>query len=273
MGSISRLIEGPFTSLSMNATGGLLPLPAQLTQGLTSQDMVRVIATRPAILTLEPGESLYFQGDPCRSIYVLLEGWAFSHQILEDGRRQILDFTLPGEIFGLPGAGILSHGVETLTPCVFSVLTRDRLQELMGDIPALAFRLVEVMAESKTRASEHLTGVGRRTASERVAHLLLELVTRLQDLSPMQNDTAWTLPLMLPHIADALGLTSETVCRVLSALRKKRILSLRGQRLEVIDERRLSAVAGISLETPVVDRTHATFSRTRILPEGLAVAS
>ena len=109
-------------------------LPSLLARGLTPQDMLRVNAARPTFLTLEPGESLYYQGDDCHNIYLLLDGWAFRHQILEDGRRQILDFALPGVVFGLPGSGVMTHSLETLTNCTFSVFTRERLFDLMRDV-------------------------------------------------------------------------------------------------------------------------------------------
>lgn len=222
-------------------------LPSLLAKGLTPQDMLRVNAARPTFVTLEPGESLYYQGDDCTHIYLLLDGWAFRHQILEDGRRQVLDFTLPGVVFGLPGTGVMTHSLETLTACTFSVFTRERLFDLMRDVPALGFRLLEIMADAEARAFEHLTSVGRRTAKERVAHLLLELVTRANKTPAMPHDGSMTLPLMLPHIADALGLTSETVCRALSAMRKDKIATLRGQKLDILDLKRLAAAAGVDL--------------------------
>lgn len=222
-------------------------LPTLLAKGLTPQDMLRVNAARPTFVTLEPGESLYYQGDDCNHIYLLLDGWAFRHQILEDGRRQILDFALPGVVFGLPGTGIMTHSLETLTTCTFSVFTRERLFDLMRDVPTLGFRLLETMADAEARAFEHLTSVGRRTAKERVAHLLLELVTRAAKTPSMPRDGSMTLPLMLPHIADALGLTSETVCRALSSMRKDKIASLRGQKLDILDLKRLATAAGVDL--------------------------
>ena len=261
MNSVFRLIERPVDPVSAKPSGSLPSFPPALTYGLTPQDMALVNAARPNSLTLEPGESLYFQGDPCRNTYLLQEGWAFQHQILEDGRRQILDFALPGVVSGLPGSQVLSHSLEALTPCLFSVLAHDRLHELMRAVPIFGLRLLEAMADAQARAFEHLTSVGRRTASERVAHLLQELSTRLQDQSPSRHRQAWALPLMLPHIADALGLTSETVCRVLSAMRKQRILSLRGQWLEVIDERRLSVMAGIHLDVQISARPRPISTR------------
>lgn len=229
-------------------------LPSLLARGLTAKDMVRVNAARPTFVTLEPGESLYYQGDDCHNIYLLLDGWAFRHQILEDGRRQILDFALPGVVFGLPGTGVMSHSLETLTGCTFSVFSRERLFDLMRDVPTLGFRLIEIMADAESRAFEHLTSIGRRTAKERVAHLLLELVTRAAKTPAMPRDGSMTLPLMLPHIADALGLTSETVCRALSSMRKERIASLRGQKLDILDLKRLAAAAGVDLSMDLSDQ-------------------
>jgi CRP/FNR family transcriptional regulator len=230
-------------------------LPTLLVRGLTPQDMLRVNAARPNFCTLEAGESLYYQGDDCRNIYLLLDGWAFRHQILEDGRRQILDFAVPGVVFGLPGSGTMSHSLETLTSCTFSVFTRERLFDLMRDVPALGFRLLEIMADAEGRAFEHLTSVGRRTAKERVAHLLLELVMRAHGQTPVLRQGTMVLPLMLPHIADALGLTSETVCRALSSMRKERIVILRGQKLEILDLKRLAAAAGVDLSTELDQAT------------------
>jgi len=221
------------------------PLPSILSHGLSPHDTLRVNAARPSFRTLRPGESLYFQGDESRCIYLLLDGWSFRHQSLEDGRRQILDFALPGAVFGFPAASILTHGVEALTPCSFSVFTRDNLFDLLQRVPVLGLRFIDIMAAAEARAYEHLTSVGRRTARERVANLLMELLLRARRMEPAGSTARMTLPLMQPHIADALGLASETVCRTLAAMRKDGVLVLRAQKLEVLDIDRLSEEAGI----------------------------
>jgi len=209
---------------------------------------LRVNAARPSFRTLKVGETLYFQGDESRYIYLLLDGWAFRHQSLEDGRRQILDFALAGAVFGFPAPSVLTHGVEALTPCTFSVFTRDNLFDLLQRVPVLGLRFIEVLAGAEARAYEHLTSVGRRTARERVANLLMELLLRIRRVEPAGSTARMTLPLMQPHIADALGLASETVCRTLAAMRKDGVLVLRAQKLEVLDIGRLAAEAGIDLD-------------------------
>jgi CRP-like cAMP-binding protein len=209
---------------------------------------LRVNAARPSFRSLRVGETLYFQGDESRYSYLLLDGWAFRHQSLEDGRRQILDFALAGAVFGFPAAGILSHGVEALTPCTFSVFTRDNLSDLLQRVPVLGLRFIEIMAGAEARAYEHLTSVGRRSARERVANLLMELLLRARRANPADGTARMTLPLMQPHIADALGLASETVCRTLAAMRRDGVVVLRAQKLDVLDIDRLAEEAGINLD-------------------------
>jgi CRP-like cAMP-binding protein len=215
--------------------------------GLSVQDMLRVNVARPMFRSLRSGQSLYFQGDDAKYIYLLLDGWAFRHHGLEDGRRQILDFALSGAAFGFPATGVLTHSVEALTPCTFSVFTRDNLFDLLQRVPLLGLRFIEMMAGAEARAFERLTSVGRRSARERVANLLMELLLRARCVE--SGSTArMMVPLMQPHIADALGLASETVCRVLAAMRRDGVLVLRSQKLEVLDVERLAEEAGIDLD-------------------------
>lgn len=236
------------SSLVPASATGLPALPQALAKGLSAQDIQRINVVRPSFRTLTAGEPLYLQGDDCRHIYLLLEGWAFRHQGLEDGRRQILDFALPGSAFGLPGPNVMSHSLETLTPCTFSVFARDSLCSLMQQVPVLALRFVELLNGAQARAFEHLTSVGRRSARERVANLLLELIMRAQQEKESSDKRRLMVPLMQAHIADALGLATETVCRALTAMRKDDIVVLRAQKLEVLDIERLAQEAGVELD-------------------------
>jgi len=250
MSAIAFIAAAPAQVAPAPANSAMRPLPAILSNGLSPHDTLRVNAARPSFRTLGVGETLYFQGDESRYIYLLLDGWAFRHQSLEDGRRQILDFALPGAVFGFPATNILTHGVEALTPCTFSVFTRDNLFDLLQRVPVLGLRFIEIMAGAEARAYEHLTSVGRRSARERVANLLMEMLLRARRADPADGTARMTLPLMQPHIADALGLASETVCRTLAAMRRDGVLVLRAQKLEVLDIDRLADEAGINLDEP-----------------------
>ena len=269
MSAIAFIAGVPTQAGAVPANSAMRPLPAVLSNGLSPHDTLRVNAARPSFRTLKVGETLYFQGDESRYIYLLLDGWAFRHQGLEDGRRQILDFALAGAVFGFPTASVLTHGVEALTPCTFSVFTRDNLFDLLQRVPVLGLRFIEVMAGAEARAYEHLTSVGRRTARERVANLLMELLLRIRRVEPAGSTARMTLPLMQPHIADALGLASETVCRTLAAMRKDGVLVLRAQKLEVLDIDRLATEAGIDLEEAAMREPRPAARMARQVQAGL----
>jgi CRP/FNR family transcriptional regulator len=266
MSAIAFIAGAPTQVAPVPANSTMRPLPAILSNGLSPHDTLRVNAARPSFRTLAVGETLYFQGDESRYIYLLLDGWAFRHQTLEDGRRQILDFALSGAVFGFPATNILTHGVEALTPCTFSVFTRDNLFDLLQRVPVLGLRFIEIMAAAEARAYEHLTSVGRRSARERVANLLMEMLLRARRGDPADGTTRMTLPLMQPHVADALGLASETVCRTLAAMRRDGVLVLRAQKLEVLDIDRLAEEAGINLDEPM-PRGPRPASRTTRQPQ------
>jgi CRP-like cAMP-binding protein len=195
-------------------------------------------------VAVPPSESLFFQGDEVENVYRLDMGWAFRYQILEDGRRQILDFLLPGDLVGFEASGAhVTYGVEAITSCSFTACRRKAfIAQLKGD-PSRALDLIEVLCTSQGRFIDHLTSLGRRTARERVAHLIFELVRRLREAKG--EVTKLSLPVIQQHLGDALGLASETVCRSLSQMKKDGILVLRAGELDILDIEALAQEAGV----------------------------
>lgn len=194
---------------------------------------------------LKAGESLFLQGDTVRWIWLLREGWAFRYQSLEDGRRQIVDFVLPGDILGIGTSSQMPYGVEALSPCTWVTMSREGFLAKLTREPALSMTLLDMLSASQVRAFEQMTSVGRRTARERVAHLLLDLAKRAQTSAAGAEHFEVTMPLMLSHIGDALGLATETVCRCLGELKRAGILVFSAGRLEVLDLDGLSDLAGV----------------------------
>jgi CRP-like cAMP-binding protein len=94
-----------------------------------------------------------------------------------------------------------------------------------------------------------MTSVGRRTARERVAHLLLDLAKRSQMSAAGSERFEVTMPLMLSHIGDALGLATETVCRCLGELKRAGILAFGAGRLRILDIQGLSDLVGVVVES------------------------
>lgn len=195
---------------------------------------------------LKTGESLFLQGDKVRWIWVLREGWAFRYQSLEDGRRQIVDFVLPGDILGIGTSSQMPYGVEALCPCTWTTMSRESFVAKLSQEPALSVKLVNTLSAAQVRAFEQMTSIGRRTARERVAHLLLDLAKRAQTAAGDPLEV--TMPLMLSHIGDALGLATETVCRCLGELKRAGILVFSAGRLEILDFDGLSELVGQIVE-------------------------
>jgi len=198
--------------------------------------------------TSQAGESLFMQGEDIRSVFILRDGWAFRYQCLEDGRRQILDFILPGDVVGIGPSSQMHYGVEALAPCAWLVIPRETLLAELSRQPALAVTLVNMLSAAQMRAFDQMTSIGRRTARERVAHLLLDLARRVRRSASNCEGVEITMPLMLSHIGDALGLATETVCRCLADLKRAGTLVFGAGRLEILDLERLSDLVGVTLD-------------------------
>jgi CRP-like cAMP-binding protein len=165
-------------------------------------------------LTLPAGAEIIRAGQESGELYTLYAGWAFRFKTLPDGRRQILNFLLPGDLLGLQAAMFeaAQHGIEALTDVELCLLPRRKVWELFGRMPELAFDVTWLGAREESRVDENLVSAGRRSAAERIAALILILYKRAEALALVENRT-FAFPLSQQHIADALGLSLVTPTR------------------------------------------------------------
>ncbi|MBI1213489.1 MAG: helix-turn-helix domain-containing protein [Alphaproteobacteria bacterium] len=196
---------------------------------------------------IKAGQDIFSPGARCEAIYSLTGGWAFRYALLEDGRRQILDFVLPGAVLGFhPTDGArATYGVQALTDASVCVIRRSDLVALSRELPEIGFRLAWLVSRDRSLAFDHLASLGRQSAHQRVAHLILELFIRYRAQWPGQRFEEMHLPLTQEHIGDALGLTSVHVNRVLRDLRKKGVLEFHYKRLCIHDPDKLIGIAEI----------------------------
>ncbi|MDR3508743.1 MAG: Crp/Fnr family transcriptional regulator [Caulobacteraceae bacterium] len=204
--------------------------------------------SRRAVRILDAGMPIYRQGDPTGDLFNLVSGWVVQYQDLEDGRRQVLRFLVPGALFGYEPSGIkgMCHGADALTNASLCVVPAARMAELRARHVEFNERFVWMLERDSRLAFDHLTSLGQRDARERVAHLLLELAIRSTGRYPIEPGETFKIPLNQPLIAEATGLTSIHVNRMLRRLREDQILDFRNGRLTVINPELLVGVAGIT---------------------------
>ena len=173
--------------------------------------------------------------------YTLFSGWAFRYKMLESGRRQIMDFLLPGDFIGFDQLTVVDSGmsVEALTDVAICVFDRTQMIETLKTHPTLAMSVAWMTSQADTVMAEHLTGLGRKSAVDRVGSLLLELFTRQARREHIVNSSC-RFPLTRHHIADAVGLSDEYVTRALRELRDRGFVTLEAQRLAILNYEELA---------------------------------
>lgn len=196
---------------------------------------------------LKAGQDLFSLGEPCESIYNLNTGWVMLYHLSADGRRQILDFALPGAVLGYHPAGgaLMTYGAQALTDITVCAIPQKALAHIAQEQHDFGLRLAWLVARDRILAFDHIASMGRHSARERVAHLLLNLFVRYRAQWPGSQIEEMHLPLTQEHIGDATGLTFVHVNRVLRGLRKDGILQFHYRRLKILDPDRLVDVAGL----------------------------
>ncbi len=215
--------------------------------GLGEDDEAGVAALRNACMPAEEypaGVELMQDGRRARPM-ILLEGWAARVWHLPDGRRQILNFYLPGDVFGFSFGPPLAEttALTALTPVRISGCAA--LEAALRTDTSLAG--VKAAIHAAARVMEHLlidqvVRLGRRTAYERMCHLLLELRSRLADIGRVQ-DGAFAMPLTQETLADATGLSIVHVNRTLQQLRRDGLIELRTGEARLLEPELMAAIA------------------------------
>lgn len=172
------------------------------------------------------GVDMIHQGQLDQCAYVLASGWACSYKLLPGGTRQIVDFQIPGDFLGLRSVLFRTsdHNVEPITPVQATEVRHQDLLAAFSETPRLATAVLWAASRDEAMVVEHLVDLGRRSATERMAHFLLELGARLR-LVGMANRDGFACPLSQYLLADTLGLSAVHVNRVLRELREEGLLT------------------------------------------------
>lgn len=241
-------------------------MPAAMNEGDLAQPVIRRLADlRPlsetAIALLQQAiheglqrvganHDLIIEGDPVDNVRIILSGWLCRYKVLADGRRQIVNFVLPGDtcdayVYLMP---VMDHSIGTLTPVVYAEIKRAQFERMVENERALGEAFwCETMVSSAIQR-EWTVNIGRRTAIERVAHLLCEIVERLR---PVEEGSS-AFPVTQMDLADATGLSVVHVNRTLQELRGSGLITLRDRTLTVHD---LPGLQDLAMFSPAYLRT------------------
>ena len=210
------------------------------------------------------GETLFSERSTYRHAVIVESGWAISYKLLDDGRRQVLRFILPGDFVGLYTAVIevANAYVEPVTPLSVSLFPASKIADVFAETPRLGAAIAWSAGREEAILSEHLVSVGRRSALERLAHLFLEFLRRLQ-LIDLAGERTFRLPVTQEILADALGLSVVHVSRTLRRLREDKLVRLARGHLEILDIRGLQEIADFDddylLQDELPDRLQSRF--------------
>jgi CRP/FNR family nitrogen fixation transcriptional regulator len=210
-------------------------LPAACARTAPTADQFSVIASCAGVVASEfsyrKDEEIYGDGEPCEYVYQVVRGGVRTYKLLNDGRRQIGAFHLPGDVFGLDAGSTHRLTAEAITDTTVRLMKRRSLEAAAGTNVQVAHHLWTLTASGLRHAEDHMLLLGRKTAMEKVATFLLEMDRRLAKAGMM------ALPMCRRDIGDYLGLTLETVSRALSLLSDQGVLVFSSARQIVLRNR------------------------------------
>ncbi len=221
------------------------PFFAKIIQdGLPDSDLAALGSAYRSVVQIEAQVDLIGADHAGTQLHVLLGGWACKYRLMADGRRQLLRIHLPGEICDVEAiCGAPSSEVLALTDCRLATISLDWIRALADERPAVRALLWSFIAEETAAMAEQLVSLGRRTARERTAFFLCELLDRLQALGEASGNS-FRLPMTQVDIGDYLGLSTVHINRTLQDLKNEGLIQHGGRTFTVCDRDELERFAG-----------------------------
>ncbi|AZO57820.1 MAG: Crp/Fnr family transcriptional regulator [Mesorhizobium sp.] len=193
-------------------------------------------------------EDIIHEGEKPEYINLINEGWACRYKVLEDGRRQIIAFFLPGDLCDLNVFILkeMDHSIGAVTPVVVSEISRPAFDEMMVGHPRITQALWWESLVAAAIQREWTVNLGQRDALERTSHLLCELFIRLE-AAGCTADSSCEFPLTQNELGETLGMSAVHVNRTLQELRASNLIVLKDRTLTIPN---LKALQGVALFNP-----------------------
>jgi CRP/FNR family transcriptional regulator, anaerobic regulatory protein len=204
-------------------------------------------------LFLERDSQIVSEGTSSPHLFTVLEGAAVRYKTLEDGRRQVIGFVLPGDFVGLQSAVMeeMHHSVAAMTAMHLCVFNRNDFYQLYREQPKLGYNISWLAAREEHFLGDHLITVGRRSALERLAFAICRLHQRARDVG-MATERTMDMPFTQQDMADALGLSLVHTNKTLGRLRTMQVMSWHARRIEIHDRGKLLEIANLEPEPPTL---------------------
>ncbi|EXS68726.1 Crp/Fnr family transcriptional regulator [Sphingobium sp. Ant17] len=192
-----------------------------------------------------PRQDLIREGDEPGPMFVVLDGWVCRYKILPSGTRQIMAFLMPGDACDLHIKLLaeMDHGIQAITAATVATVSKTDMETMMRDHPNIAKAMYSAQLVDESVMRAWIVSMGRRSSTERVAHLICELYLRARNIG-LTGDEEFSLPLSQLVLADALGMTAVHINRVLKDLRLAGAMALKRGSVTILDPVKLVQIAG-----------------------------
>ena len=211
---------------------------------LSDEDKVALDKATRQVRVYRAREDIICEGDCPETVNLLIEGYACRYKQLEDGRRQIMAYFVPGDLCDINVFILrqMDHSIATLSPATVALIPRDAMLDLMTQHPRITQALWWSTLVDEATLRTWVVNLGQRSAYERMAHLLCEVFFRLRAVG-LTNGNSCILPVTQGELGDTLGLTVVHINRTLQDLRRDGLLDLKGKHLTILDLSALQKVA------------------------------
>ena len=212
--------------------------------GLSDHDRQVLEHAVREVRQFKPQHDLIVEDDSPEYVHVILEGFACRYKLLPDGGRQIMAYLVPGDCCDLhvPILSKMDHTIGTLTACKVALLPHTVIEELTAHSRTITRALWWSTLADQGTLREWLVNMSRRPADRRMAHLLCELLVRLQAVG-LATDNSFVLQLTQRQLADTLAMTGVHLNRIVRQLRVEGLIALKGHTVTIPDVERLKSFA------------------------------
>jgi CRP-like cAMP-binding protein len=189
-----------------------------------------------ADVTVRKRRDLVVDGFEYRKLCFVQSGFASRYKLLRNGKRQIVNLILPGDVIGLPGSFLerACYSVIALTDMKLQVSSINEYFRLCYRRPHFGLALSWLAVQESITCAEHTISTGRRTPAERLAHFLLEIYSRLAAVG-LASGHSFELPFSQEVMSDVLGLSPPHLNRTMARLRRDSLIEVAGHRIDLID--------------------------------------